>query len=53
MGGLTLDYEAPGVAGDPGQAPGLPTAEAGSPSEHALRLLAASIAAAPREPVRS
>ena len=53
MGGLTLDYEALGVAAGPGQTLGLPTATTGSPSEHALRLLAASIAAAPREPVRS
>ena len=52
VGELTLDYEALTVASDPEQTLGLHTAEPGSPSEHALRLLAASIAAGPREPAR-
>lgn len=40
VGDLTLDYEALNPTGDPGQTLGLHTAEPGSPSEHALRLLA-------------
>jgi transcriptional regulator with XRE-family HTH domain len=40
VGDLTLDYEALNPAGDPEQTLGLHTAEPGSPSEHALRLLA-------------
>ena len=50
VGELTLDYEALTVAGDPEQTLGLHTAEPDSPSEHALRLLAASVAAGPRKP---
>jgi transcriptional regulator with XRE-family HTH domain len=40
VGDLTLDYEALNPTGDPDQTLGLYTAEPGSPSEHALRLLA-------------
>ncbi|MFC4031225.1 helix-turn-helix domain-containing protein [Streptomyces polygonati] len=40
VGDLTLDYEALTVTGDPDQVLGLYTAEPGSPSEEALRLLA-------------
>jgi transcriptional regulator with XRE-family HTH domain len=40
VGDLTLDYEALNPTGDPDQTLGLHTAEPGSPSEHALRLLA-------------
>ena len=40
VGGLTLAYEALTVTDDPEQTLGLHTAEPGSPSEHALRLLA-------------
>ena len=40
MGDLSLDYEFLTVAGDPEQSLGLHTAEPGSPSEQALRLLA-------------
>jgi hypothetical protein len=40
VGELTLGYEALNPTGDPDQALGLHTAEPGSPSEHALRLLA-------------
>ena len=40
VGDLTLDYESLTVAGDPEQSLGLHTAEPGSPSEQALRLLA-------------
>ncbi|SCD84857.1 Helix-turn-helix domain-containing protein, partial [Streptomyces sp. DvalAA-14] len=40
VGDLTLDYEALGVIGDPEQVLGVYTAEPGSPSEGALRLLA-------------
>ncbi|GII59452.1 transcriptional regulator [Planotetraspora thailandica] len=55
VGELTLAYEALTPTGDPDQMLGLYTAEPGSPSEHALRLLAswtatpaATTAAAPR-----
>ncbi|MDT7684789.1 MAG: hypothetical protein QOG57_5099 [Pseudonocardiales bacterium] len=51
VGDLTLSYEAFNPTGDPDQTLGLHTAEAGSPSEHALRLLAswtAEATAAPR-----
>jgi transcriptional regulator with XRE-family HTH domain len=41
VGELTLDYEALNPTGDPEQTLGLHTAEPGSPSEDALRLLAA------------
>jgi transcriptional regulator with XRE-family HTH domain len=41
VGDLTLEYEAFVPTGDPEQTLGLHTAEPGSPSEHALRLLAA------------
>ncbi|MEE4545688.1 helix-turn-helix transcriptional regulator [Streptomyces sp. V4-01] len=40
VGALTLDYEALAVTGDPDQTLGIYTAEPGSPSEEALRLLA-------------
>ncbi|MDP9848757.1 helix-turn-helix transcriptional regulator [Streptosporangium lutulentum] len=40
VGGLVLDYEAFAPSGDPEQLLGIYTAEPGSPSEHALRLLA-------------
>ena len=40
VGDLTLDYEALDVAGDPDQTLGIYTAEPGSPSAQALRLLA-------------
>jgi hypothetical protein len=40
VGDLILDYEALTPDGDPDQTLGLYTAEPGSPSEHALRLLA-------------
>jgi transcriptional regulator with XRE-family HTH domain len=40
VGDLTLDYEALNPTGDPDQTLGLHTAKPGSPSEHALRLLA-------------
>jgi transcriptional regulator with XRE-family HTH domain len=40
VGDLTLDYEALAVTGDPDQVLGIYTAEPGSPSEEALRLLA-------------
>jgi hypothetical protein len=40
VGDLTLDYESLTVAGDPEQSLGLHTAEPGSASEQALRLLA-------------
>lgn len=40
VGDLTLDYEALRPTGDPDQILGLYTTEPGSPSEHALRLLA-------------
>jgi hypothetical protein len=40
VGDLTLDYEALTVTDDPEQTLGLHTAEPGSPSERALRLLA-------------
>ena len=40
VGDLTLDYEAFAVTGDPDQVLGIYTAEPGSPSEEALRLLA-------------
>jgi transcriptional regulator with XRE-family HTH domain len=39
VGDLTLDYESLSVTGDPEQSLGLHTAEPGSPSEQALRLL--------------
>jgi transcriptional regulator with XRE-family HTH domain len=41
VGELTLDYEALHPTGDPDQTLGIHTAEPGSPSEHALRLLSA------------
>jgi MmyB-like transcription regulator ligand binding domain len=40
VGDLTLNYESLTVTGDPGQNLGLHTADPGSPSEQALRLLA-------------
>jgi len=40
VGDLRLDYEALTPTGDPDQVLGLHTAEPGSPSEQALRLLA-------------
>jgi hypothetical protein len=40
VGDLTLNYESLTVTDDPQQSPGLHTAEPGSPSEQALRLLA-------------
>ncbi|MBC6470443.1 helix-turn-helix domain-containing protein [Actinomadura alba] len=52
VGDLTLDYEALNPTGDPGQTLGLHTAEPGSPSEHALRLLA-GWASEPTTPARS
>jgi transcriptional regulator with XRE-family HTH domain len=52
VGDLVLDYEALTPTGDPDQTLGLHTAEPGSPSEQALRLLASwtSESAAPRPP---
>jgi transcriptional regulator with XRE-family HTH domain len=52
VGDLTLDYEALNPTGDPDQTLGLHTAEPGSPSEHALRLLASwtSEPASPLQP---
>jgi len=41
VGDLTLDYEALAPIGETDQTLGLHTAEPGSPSEHALNLLAA------------
>ncbi|HEY0452008.1 helix-turn-helix transcriptional regulator [Actinophytocola sp.] len=46
VGELTLDYEALTPTGDPDQVLGLHTAEPGSPSEEALRLLASWTGAA-------
>jgi transcriptional regulator with XRE-family HTH domain len=46
VGDLTLSYEAFNPTGDPEQTLGLHTAEAGSPSEQALRLLGSWTAAA-------
>jgi transcriptional regulator with XRE-family HTH domain len=52
VGDLTLDYEALNPTGDPDQTLGLHTAEPGSPSENALRLLASwtSEQATPSQP---
>ncbi len=52
VGDLALDYEALTPTGDPDQVLGLYTAEPGSPSEHALRLLA-SWSAEPAAPAPS
>ncbi|MGW2054229.1 helix-turn-helix transcriptional regulator [Streptomyces sp. NPDC001840] len=58
VGELTLDYEAFHPTGDPDQILGVHTAEPGSPSEHALRLLAnwtagPAAAASPEEASRT
>ncbi|MET7719059.1 hypothetical protein [Streptomyces sp. NPDC005407] len=52
VGDLTLDYEALAVTGDSDQTLGIYTAEPGTPSEQALRLLAswASEPATPHRP---
>ncbi|MCO6011008.1 helix-turn-helix transcriptional regulator [Actinoallomurus purpureus] len=53
VGDLTLHYDVLAVTGDPDQLLGVYTAEPGSPSEEALRLLAAWTADAPDEADRT